>query len=377
MKKILFTNLKIMANKSNDLYFLDDGGEMGELMRTKDWSQTALGLPQSWPQSLRTSLSILLNSPFPMFLWWGDDLTCLYNDAYRPSLGINGKHPSILGMGAKDAWPEIWEEISPMIQSVTDKGEAIWRENQLIPIFRNGQMEDVYWTFSYSPVRDESGHVAGVLVVCTDNTEAVQAVDSLRESERRFREMADMSPIWIWVTDTEVNVEYANRELLDFIGVANYADFTGQVWEKSVHPQDIESVYENFGKAAENKTNFSFEFRVKNASTGSFEWFQVLGVPRFIGQQLVGFLGTGMSIDKQKSFSAQLEREVAERTIELADSNIRLEKMNKELQSFAYISSHDLQEPLRKIQMFAGLLLDREFENLSVNGRNKFERIHD
>ncbi|WP_405384222.1 ATP-binding protein [Maribacter sp. LLG6340-A2] len=364
-----------MAGTNKDFYFLEDGGEMGELMRNRDWSKTPIGFPETWPQTLRTTISIILNSPFPMFLFWGKKLKCFYNDAYRPSLGINGKHPSILGMSGKEAWPEIWDDISPLLHQVTDKGESIWRENQLIPIFRNGQIEDVYWTFSYSPVKDESGNISGVLVVCTDTTEAVKAATKLRESERRFREIADLSPIWIWITDKQVNVEYANKELLKYLGLEKSADFTGQTWENMVHPDDIQLVYEGFGEAVRKEENFALEYRVKNASTNKFEWFKVLAVPRYEDKVLKGFIGTAMNIEQQKSFANNLKSEVEIRTRELEDSNIQLEKMNKELQSFAYISSHDLQEPLRKIQMFAEVLLDKEIDNLTEKGKNKFEKI--
>ena len=199
-------------------HFLDDGGEMGRLMREKDWSLTPLGEPDGWSQSLRTTVNIILNSPFPMFLFWGKTLKSFYNDAYRPILGNDGKHPKILGLNGKQAWAEIWEEIEPMLKVVTDKGESIWRENLLIPIYRNGRIEDVYWTFSYSPVKNEDGGVSGVLVVVTDTTEAVLSQRRLKESERRFRELANLSPVWIWITDKDINVEYANRALLDYIG---------------------------------------------------------------------------------------------------------------------------------------------------------------
>src|ERR1700721_2148296 len=136
--------------------FLAGGGEMGQLTRSKNWADTCIGTPDKWPQSLRTTLSILLNSKFPMFLWWGPELICFYNDAYRPSLGQNGKHPTILGQPAKEAWWEIWTIIKPLIDQVLTTGQSTWSEDQLIPIFRNGSIEDVYWTFSYSPVNDES-----------------------------------------------------------------------------------------------------------------------------------------------------------------------------------------------------------------------------
>ncbi|MGJ8716158.1 MAG: ATP-binding protein [Maribacter stanieri] len=356
-------------------HFLDDGGEMGRLMREKDWSLTPLGKPEGWPQSLRTTLNILLNSPFPMFLFWGDTLKSFYNDAYRPILGVDGKHPNILGLNGKESWAEIWEDIEPMLKVVTDQGESIWRENLMIPIFRNGQMEDVYWTFSYSPVKDESGRVSGVLVIVTETTEAVLAERRLRESERRFRELANLSPVWIWITDNDINIEYANRALLDYVGVEKESEFTGQVWVDVVHPDDLAVVYAGFGKALEQQTGFALEYRVINHATSKFEWFKVLGVPKFEEGKMVGFIGTAMNIDKQKSFADQLKEEVSSRTKQLADSNLKLEEMNKELQSFAYISSHDLQEPLRKIQMFSEVLMEKEYYKLSSSGKTKFEKI--
>ncbi|SDT59928.1 PAS domain S-box-containing protein [Mucilaginibacter mallensis] len=173
--------------KNKDYPFLKGGGEMGELMRTTDWSATALGTPDTWPQSLRTTLSIILNSKFPMFLWWGPELICFYNDAYRPSLGQHGKHPSILGMPAHLAWSEIWNTIKPLISQVLAGGESTWSEDQLIPIYRNGKIEDVYWTFSYSPVADESGEVAGVFVTCTETTAKIVANKQLEETNRHLK----------------------------------------------------------------------------------------------------------------------------------------------------------------------------------------------
>ncbi len=360
---------------NDNLYFLEGDGEMATLLRKKNWKETPLGPPQNWPQSLRATLDILLNSLFPMFLFWGDEHICFYNDAYRPSLGNNGKHPSILGKGAQESWPEIWDDIGPMIQQVLGQGKPIWNENLLLPFFRNGQIEDIYWTFCYSPIRNGSGHPTGVLTVCTETTDAVKANERLTESEQRFRELADQSPMWVWMTDAKVNVEYANRDLLDYIGIDSISDFTGQVWQDIVHPEDLKIVSDGFSKAAENRSGFSVDYRVRKAETGIYEWFTVKGVPRFEGEALAGFIGTGMNVHQQKTFSEQLRSEVEMRTRELAESNSQLEKSNKELQSFAYISSHDLQEPLRKIQTFCSILLSREYERLSENGKEKFERM--
>ncbi len=360
---------------TDNLYFLEGDGEMAILHREKNWSATPLGPPQIWPQSLRATVDMMLNSLFPMFLLWGEDYICFYNDAYRPSLGDNGKHPYILGQGARDAWPEIWDNIGPMLEQVRGQGRPVWNENLLLPIFRNGQIEDVYWTFCYSPLRDGSGRPIGVLTVCTETTEAVMANERLMESERRFRELADQSPMWIWMTDAEVNVEYANSELLDYIGIEKISDFTGQVWQDIVHPEDLITVSKGFSEAAEKRSGFSVDYRVRKAETGIYEWFTVKGVPRFEGGTLAGFIGTGMNVHRQKTFSEQLRKEVGMRTKELADSNTELEKSNKELQSFAFISSHDLQEPLRKIQTFCSILMTHEYQRLSEKGKEKFDRM--
>ena len=98
--------------------FLEEAGEMGELTLHHDWSQTPVGPIEQWPQSLKTTVGTLLHSGFPMFLWWGEEMTQFYNDAYRPSLGDNGKHPDALGQNGRDCWPEIWDIISPLIEQV-------------------------------------------------------------------------------------------------------------------------------------------------------------------------------------------------------------------------------------------------------------------
>ena len=166
--------------------FLAKGGKMGELTRAKDWSKTVLGPVETWPQSLRTTLGLILNSKFPMFLFWGPEHICFYNDAYRPSLGNDGKHPLILGEKGADSWPEIWDFIKPLIDQVLLEGESTWHEDQLLPIYRNGKVEDVYWTFSYTPVNNESGKPTGVLVICNETTDKVNLVKKLEDSNKRY-----------------------------------------------------------------------------------------------------------------------------------------------------------------------------------------------
>ena len=203
---------------NNNYDFLANGGEMGELTRAKDWSKTAIGPVELWPQSLLTTLGILLNSKFPMFLFWGPDHICFYNDAYRPSLGNNGKHPAILGEKGADYWSEIWDFIKPLIDQVLQKGEATWHEDQLLPIYRNGKMEDVYWTFSYSPVNDENGKTNGVLVICNETTKQINIHKNLEESEKRFRNTVKQIPLGICILKgADLIVEMTNTTYLHII----------------------------------------------------------------------------------------------------------------------------------------------------------------
>ncbi len=203
----------------NGYEILSGGGEMGELIRTHNWATTSIGPIEQWPQSLLTTLSIILQSQFPMFLWWGPDLTQFYNDAFRPSLGVDGKHPAAIGQKAKDCWPEIWSTISPLIDQVLLGGPPIWMEDQLIPIYRNRSLEDVYWTFSYSAVKDESGKIAGVLVVCNENTGKVNNLRKLQESEDLLRFAIEATELGTFDYDPQTDRFKSNNRLKEWHGL--------------------------------------------------------------------------------------------------------------------------------------------------------------
>lgn len=192
---------------------------MGELTRNYNWTQSRLGGPDQWPQSLLTTLSILLNARFPMFLWWGEDLIQFYNDGYRPSLGNNGKHPTALGQRGEDCWPEIWSIIKPLIDQILSGGKATWSEDQLVPIYRNGKIEDVYWTFSYSPINDESGRPAGVLVTCTETTEKVANLKRLAESEDQLRFAIEATELGTWDYNPMTDKFMGNERLKQWFGL--------------------------------------------------------------------------------------------------------------------------------------------------------------
>ena len=235
-----------MTKVSND--FMLKGGEMGALTRAKDWSKTAVGPVESWPQSLRTTLGILLNSKFPMFLFWGPEHICFYNDAYRPSLGNDGKHPFILGEKGAEFWPEIWDFIKPLIDQVLTEGEATWHEDQFLPIYRNGKMEDVYWTFSYSPVNNDSGKIDGVLVICNETTDKVKMFKKLEDSNTRYLNNILQTPSAMCVfRGPEFVVEIANERMLELWERENTDVQNKPIFEAlpEARGQGLETILEN------------------------------------------------------------------------------------------------------------------------------------
>lgn len=169
---------------TRDLKFLDGGGEMGELIRSTDWSKTPIGSPDTWPQSLRTSVSLMLNNLFPMYIAWGSEYTQLYNDGYRPILGAT-KHPQAMGISTRETFAEIWQIVGPMFAGVMN-GDAVGSPNFMLPLERNGYVEECYFDFCYSPIKYDDGAVGGVLVTVIEITEKYKAFQSLDAAKREL-----------------------------------------------------------------------------------------------------------------------------------------------------------------------------------------------
>ncbi|MEO8515589.1 MAG: PAS domain S-box protein, partial [Flavobacterium sp.] len=373
-----------MKQKNNitNLQFLAGGGEMGELVRKKDWSKSLIGKPEAWPQSLHTTLSIILNSKFPMFLFWGTNLICFYNDAYRSSHLNDGKHTDILGSRAEDYLKEAWKDINPIIDQVLKKGIATLNENLLLPVFRNGKMEDVYWTFSYSPVNDETGKPAGVFITCFETTKKVsdgelekqvtERTKELKQSEERYHlmveEVQDYAILYLnkkgmienWNKGAEKIKGYKAEEIIG----QNFSVFYTKTDRESHLPQTLLNLAVEHGRSGQEG------WRVRK--DGSYFWASVTITAVHNNQgKVIGFSKVTHDLTAKKEVDDKIKMNSAQ----LEQNNIELQKMNKELQSFAYISSHDLQEPLRKIQTFANQISEKESQNLSETGREKFQRM--
>ena len=212
-------------------------GEMAERTRALDWSRTPVGPIEQWPAALLTAVNMLLASRYPMFLWWGEELVQFYNDAYCPSLGAE-KHPKALGQKGIECWPEIWPMVGSEIEAVMSRGEASWHEDQLVPIYRNGKLEDVYWTYSYSPVRDSGGNICGTLVTTSETTGRVLA-------ERQLRQVLEATTDAVLSLTRDWAITYLNghaRKILeptgDILGKNFWETFPGTVYEGSPYVEN-------------------------------------------------------------------------------------------------------------------------------------------
>ncbi len=342
-------------------YFPQGGGEMGMLTRAFDWSQTPLGAPDKWPESLRITVAMILASRFPMFLWWGEDLIQFYNDAYRPSLGNDGKHPQALGQRGEDCWPEIWDIIYPLIRQVLTTAEATWSEDQLVPIYRNGKIEDVYWTFGYSPIISESRKVEGVLVVCTETTEKVTYLKELIEKKDELHFAIEATELGTWDLNPVTNRFAANDRVKEWFGLQPDEEIELSLAIKVMSENDRPRVVEAIQHALDYNSggHYDIEYTIVHPITKIERIVRAKGMALFNDENVAyRFNGTLQDITEQKKARQKIEELVTERTKELALANDNLQKSNSELAQFAYIASHDLQEPLRKVTTFANLLED-------------------
>ena len=198
------------------LPFLSGGGQMGAMMRAHDWSHSPLGHPRTWPQALRTTVGLMLNSKFPMFVAWGPELGFLYNDSYAIILGE--KHPAALGDRFHDIWREIWDDIHPLIVRAL-KGESTYMDRLPLRMNRHGYDEDTWFRFSYSPVRDEDGTVAGMYCACVEMTGEVLAERYREQENQRLMGLFEQAPgIFAVLRGPNHVFEIANESYLQLIG---------------------------------------------------------------------------------------------------------------------------------------------------------------
>ena len=164
--------------------FFRGRGRMGALLRHHAWADTPLGPPVSWPAGLTSALDLCLDSAFPIAIYWGPELSLLYNDAWRPILG--DKHPWALGRPAREVWPEIWSSIAPVFRTVIDTGSGVFNGDSLLAMHRHGYVEECYFDYTFNPIRGAGDRVDGIFNVVIETTYRVI-------NERRSRLQRDFA----------------------------------------------------------------------------------------------------------------------------------------------------------------------------------------
>ncbi len=294
------------------------------------------------------------------------------NDAYLQI--VDKKESEFVGISIFTSLPEIEESVHTLLDNVVYNAVPYHGSEVPVPLNRFGKQDVGYFDFIWHPLKEEDGKVSGVLAVVTDITEKVETRKIIEASEQQFNTLANNIQNLAWMADGEGYIFWYNQRWYDYTGTT-LEEMKGQGWEKVHHPDHVNRVVDYVKKAWHINEPFELTFPLRGVN-GEYRWFltRVYPVTDEKGK-IINWIGTNTDITEQKTFVEQLEEKVNERTAELNGKNAELVKMNKELESFAYISSHDLQEPLRKIQTFASRILDKEENNLSDNGKDIFKRM--
>ena len=246
-------------------------------MRTSDWSSSPLGPPDAWSPALKTIVELMLASRIPMFVAWGDDLGFLYNDAYRHILA--DKHPDALGRRFEDIWSEIWSDISAMVDAAL-QGRATYSEDLPLTMNRKGHDEQTWFTFSYSPARDEHGRIAGMFCACTETTGQVLADRArLEANERLEMALSAGNGVGTWDWDVPNDRVLADARFAEIYGVdpekarlgAPLTEFFG-----SMHPDDGPRVRAEIDEALKTGGAFQSEYRLLQPN-GEARWVAAQG----------------------------------------------------------------------------------------------------
>ena len=294
-----------------------------------------------------------------------------WNDAAQRMFGYTADE--MVGQSILKLIPEERVDEEPKILSQLKRGERI-DHFETIRVTKDGTRLNISLTIS--PVKDSKGNIIGASKIARDITKQKKLSEALRESEERFRYVADAAPVMIWMVDADKKPTFLNKRWLQFRGLTSMLQTSvAHFAENSVHPDDLGGLLNIFNASFDARKEFEIEYRVKKYD-GEYRWVSVCGIPRYsLNNIFLGYIGSCIDIHEQKASREELEKLVLERTSDLKLANINLQNSNEELERFAYVASHDLQEPLRKIQAFGNLLLERNERELNDSGKNYVNRM--
>ncbi|HEY0420163.1 MAG TPA: PAS domain S-box protein [Acetobacteraceae bacterium] len=299
-------------------HFPVGGGVMGEKIRAYDWDASALGPIRAWPPALRMAVEIVLASKFPKCLVWGPALIAIHNDAFMPILGDK---PEALGRSFHDVWSEVWDTIEPIADRAF-AGEATFIEDLALEINRHGRPEQAFFTFCYSPIRDETGAVVGMMDTVIETTGKVVAERQLREERQRQDDLnaslerlvaertADRNRLWQLSTDIMLVARFdgvitaVNPALTAILGWTE-REMIGRDLFDLIHPEDLDRSVERARTLAKGETLWRFDNRYRHKD-GSYRWITWTAVP---GEGLINAVGRDVTADKEQAEALHQARE--------------------------------------------------------------------
>jgi PAS domain S-box-containing protein len=281
--------------------FLSGGGEVGPLIRAADWTQSALGPIEAWPQSLRTSVSLCLGSNLPIAIIWGPDHLTVYNDAYGAVLGK--AHPSALGRSYAETWAAAWPAIGEPFRRAF-AGEASSLPNHRVSLSRNGRQEEIFLTFSFSPIRDESGSVSGLFHVLSHSpppTGLDQNRDDLRRTQQRLEFALDAARLGSWELDIASGRYTSAAHSREIFGLGPDDPFDrAEDVAKLVHPEDRERRRQAIDRAIATGEDMDIEYRTLRPD-GQVGWVLARGRAAFENGRAVRLAGISLDITARKA----------------------------------------------------------------------------
>lgn len=371
----------------------NDSGEIIEIIVVaNEVTEQVLSRKKAEETELRYH-NMIYSSPSLIAIFKGKNMVIeIANDAIMDSWG---KGKDIIGKYFFDVAPEaVAQGFDKILMNVFTTGETFYAHEMPVTLVRHGKPEQMFYTFVYHAQRDKNGEIDGVAIIANEVSAQVLLHKKLRESESHFRTMADLMPAKISNADEDGNALYFNKEWLEFTGM-DFDAIKDLGYYKIIHPEDLAEFQERFQKASNDGADMKMEIRFINKD-GDPVWHlnratpikdeagnikMWIGVTSDISDQIAT---RNSNLFKYKMRSKNLEELVALRTGELQDaneellgSNAELIRTNLELEAFAYVSSHDLQEPLRKIHIFTGRILEKEGQNLTDKSKIYFKHIRD
>jgi PAS domain S-box len=286
--------------------FPNGGGHTGELIRSFDWSKTPLGPISNWPESLKTVTNMLLQSPVPIVLLWGEDGIMIYNDAYSGFAG--SRHPQLLGSKVREGWAEI-ADFNDNVMRVGLSGRTLAYENQELTLIRHGKPAPVWMNLDYSPVMDESGKPAGVIAIVVETTKQVLAQRQLRESEERFRALTSATSDIIY----QFSADWKEMRALDGRGLLSDTERPTINWQETyLLPEDRPAVLAKVEEAIRTKSVFQLEHRVRQAD-GGLGWMLSRAVPIMDEKgEIVEWFGAATDTTERRQYEEHLRLVVHE-----------------------------------------------------------------